>query len=42
MKSIILLHKSHLVGEESTKPTFFPRIIREFDDNEKPMMYGDE
>jgi len=44
MKTITLLHKSHQVGEKPTSSTFFPRIIREFDDgpDEKPMMYGDE
>jgi len=27
--------------EKPTTPTFFPRIIREFDDSDEPMMYGD-
>jgi len=42
MKTITLLHKSHQVGEEPTNSTFFPRIIREFDDelDEDPMIYG--
>jgi len=33
------------VGEKPiTSPSFFPRIIREFDDgpDEKPMIYGDD
>jgi len=34
---ITLLH-SHQVGEKPTN--FFPRIIREFEDNDEPMMYG--
>jgi hypothetical protein len=42
MKTITLLHKSHQVGEEPTKPTFFPRIIREFEDErDEPMLYGE-
>ena len=41
MKSVTLLHKSHQVGEKSTSSTFFPRIIREFeDDDDEPMYYG--
>ncbi len=40
MKSITLLHESHEVGESPTPPTFFPRIIREFDDHDEPMIYG--
>jgi len=41
MEKITLLHKSHHVGEKPT-PSFFPRIIREFDDgpDEEPMIYG--
>jgi len=41
MKSITLLHKSHQVGEKPTSPLFFPRIIREFDDSDEPMIYGE-
>jgi len=41
MKSITLLHKSHQVGEEPTTTNFFPRIIREFEDNDEPMVYGE-
>ena len=41
MKSVTLLHKSHQVGEKSTSSTFFPRIIREFEDDDEPMYYGD-
>jgi len=26
--------------EKPTTPTFFPRIIREFDDSDEPMIYG--
>jgi len=39
MKSVSLSHKSHQSGEKPA--SFFPRIIREFDDgpDEKPMMY---
>ncbi|EIJ65012.1 hypothetical protein BD31_I0772 [Candidatus Nitrosopumilus salaria BD31] len=40
MKSITLLHKSHQVGEEPIKSSFFPRIIREFDDDDEPMFWG--
>jgi hypothetical protein len=39
MKTITLLHKSHEVGENPTQ-NFFPRIIREFEDNDEPMIYG--
>lgn len=42
MKQITLLHKSHEVGKSPTPTTFFPRIIREFDDSDEPMMYGDQ
>jgi len=44
MKTITLLHKSHQVGEKPTPSSFFPRIIREFDDgpDEKPMIYGEK
>lgn len=38
MKSVTLLH-SHQVGEKPTPTNFFPRIIREFEDNDEPMMY---
>jgi len=41
MKPITLLHKSHQVGEKPTSPLFFPRIIREFEDHDEPMIYGD-
>ena len=41
MKTITLLHKSHQVGEKPTLPAFFPRIIREFEDErDEPMLYG--
>jgi hypothetical protein len=40
MKPITLLHKSHEVGETPTSSLFFPRIIREFDDHDEPMIYG--
>ena len=44
MKEIKLLHKGHQVGEKPTSSLFFPRIIREFDDepDEKPLVYGGE
>ena len=41
LKTITLLHKSHQVGERPTPSTFFPRIIREFEDDDEPMIYGD-
>jgi hypothetical protein len=34
MNQITLLHKQ-------TLSTFFPRIIREFEEKDEPMMYGD-
>jgi len=39
MKSVILL-QSHQVEEKPTKTAFFPRIIREFEDNDEPMLWG--
>jgi len=45
MKTISLLHFGcvcqNKVGENPTTPSFFPRIIREFDDHDEPMIYGD-
>ena len=41
MKQLTLFETSHQVGEKPTLSTFFPRIIREFDDNDEPMCYGD-
>jgi hypothetical protein len=38
MKTITLLHKTSV--EQSTTSNFFPRIIREFDDDDEPMMWG--
>jgi len=44
MKTITLLHKglfASKVGENPTPPPFFPRIIREFEDErDEPMIYG--
>lgn len=40
MKPIILLHKSLQVDEKPTPSNFFPRIIREFEDDDEPMLYG--
>jgi len=40
MNTITLLHESHEVGESPTPPIFFPRIIREFEDHDEPMVYG--
>ena len=42
MKSVTLLHKSHQVGEKPTPSAFFPRIVREFEDEDEPMIYGDK
>ncbi|KEQ56551.1 hypothetical protein SCCGRSA3_02040 [Marine Group I thaumarchaeote SCGC RSA3] len=39
MKTVTLLHKNHGVGESPTTPTFFPRIIREFEDDDEPMIW---
>jgi len=39
MKTITQLHTGHQVGERPTPTSFFPRIIREFDDNDEPMIY---
>ena len=41
MNTITLLHESHDVGESPTPQNFFTRIIREFEDNDEPMIYGD-
>jgi hypothetical protein len=40
MKQLTLFETSHQVGEKPTV-TFFPRIIREFDDHDEPMCYED-
>jgi len=40
MKTVSLLQKTHQVGEKPTTTSFFPRIIREFDDSDEPMYYG--
>ena len=40
MKPITLLQKSHTVDKTPTTSNFFPRIIREFDDDDEPMMWG--
>ena len=41
MKQLTLFETSHQVGERPTSSTFFPRIIREFeDDDDEPMYYG--
>ena len=51
MKTITLLHKNQQVGssrkdfqfascEQPTPQNFFPRIIREFEDDDEPMIYG--
>ena len=43
MNSITLLHDcldtKNKVGENPTPSSFFPRIIREFDDHDEPMIY---
>jgi len=40
MKQLTLFETSHQVGEKPTA-TFFPRIIREFDDKDEPIIYGE-
>ena len=42
MKQLTLFETSHQVGERPTSSTFFPRIIREFEDEDEPMIYGDK
>ena len=39
MKQLTLFETSHQVGEKPTLSTFFPRIIREFDDDNDDSMY---
>jgi len=41
MKQLTLFETNHQVGERPTSSTFFPRIIREFEDDDEPMYYGD-
>jgi len=41
MKQLTLFETSHQVGERPTSISFFPRIIREFDDEDEPMYYGE-
>jgi hypothetical protein len=38
MKTITLLHERQETTESLTPPTFFPRIIQEFEDNDEQMM----
>jgi len=40
MESVSPMHKDRQVDEKPTS-SFFPRIIREFDDHDEPMIYGD-
>jgi len=37
MKQLTLFETNHQVSEKHTASTFFPRIIREFEDNDEPM-----
>jgi hypothetical protein len=32
----------HLLQEEFEMATMYPRIIREFEDDDEPMIYGDK
>lgn len=34
------IHKSVKVDKTQTPPSFFPRVIREFEDDDEPMVYG--
>jgi hypothetical protein len=40
MKKVTLLHTSHGVGESPTPSNYYPRIIREFEDDDEPMFWG--
>ena len=41
MKQLTLFETKPQVGEKPTASTFFPRIIREFkDDDDEPMYWG--
>ena len=41
MKQQTITETTHQISESSTSSTFFPRIIREFEDDDEPMYYGD-
>ena len=41
MKHITITETTHQTSQTSTSSSFFPRIIREFEDDDEPMYYGD-
>ena len=40
MKQLTISETTHQMRESSTSSNFFPRIIREFEDDDEPMYYG--
>ena len=41
MKQLTITETTHQTNQTSTSSNFFPRIIREFEDDDEPMYYGD-
>ena len=41
MKQLTITETTHQMRESSTPSSFFPRIIREFEDDDEPMYYRD-
>ena len=41
MKQLTISETPHQLSESSTSSSFFPRIIREFEEDDEPMYYGD-
>ena len=42
MKQLTITETTHQISESTTSSSFFPRIIREFEDDDEPMYYGDK
>ena len=41
MKQLTITETTNQTSQTSTSSSFFPRIIREFEDDDEPMYYGD-
>ncbi|MDC0154372.1 hypothetical protein OAJ02_06570 [Nitrosopumilus sp.] len=41
MKQLTITETTHQLSKATTSSSFFPRIIREFEDDDEPMYYGD-
>ena len=40
MKQLTITETTQQMSESTTPSSFFPRIIREFEDDDEPMYYG--